>query len=54
MEIHNTKDRMPLVLTKEASESWLSERAVDSFAFPNYSPELVARNLDAENPKTLF
>lgn len=53
-EIHNTKDRMPLVLSKQAEQSWLSDRSIDNFAFPNYSPELVAINLDLENPATLF
>ena len=53
-EIHNTKDRMPLVLSKEAEEAWLSDRSIDNFAFPNYNPQLVAVNLDAENNKALF
>ena len=48
-EIHNTKDRMPLVLAKSAEEAWLSERSVDDFAFPNYDPDLVAINLDASS-----
>ena len=54
-EIHNTKDRMPLVLSKEAEEAWLSDRSVDNFAFPSYSPDLVAVNLDASTSQpTLF
>lgn len=54
-EIHNTKDRMPLVLSKEAEEAWLSERAVDNFAFPNYNPDLIAVNLDSSSTQlTLF
>ncbi len=54
-EIHNTKDRMPLVLSKEAEESWLSAREVEDFAFPNYSPNLVAVNLDeGSSQPTLF
>ncbi|MFC6269626.1 SOS response-associated peptidase [Frigoriflavimonas asaccharolytica] len=53
-EIHNTKDRMPLVLTQKASESWLSERSVEEFAFPNYNPALLAINLDREKSATLF
>lgn len=53
-EIHNTKDRMPLVLSKEAEEAWLSDRSIDNFAFPNYSPQLVALNLDSANSTTLF
>lgn len=53
-EIHNTKDRMPLILSKEAEEGWLSDRPVDDFAFPHYNPQLVALNLDSANPTTLF
>ncbi|WP_226064717.1 SOS response-associated peptidase [Kaistella polysaccharea] len=54
-EIHNTKDRMPLVLSKEAEEAWLSDRSIDNFAFPNYSPDLIAINLDvAGSQPTLF
>ena len=54
-EIHNTKDRMPLVLGKEAEEAWLSARALEHFAFPNYNPDLVAVNLDAGSfQPTLF
>lgn len=54
-EIHNTKDRMPLVLSKEAEEAWLSDRSIDNFAFPNYSPDLIAINLDVAGwQPTLF
>ena len=53
-EIHNTKDRMPLILSKEAEEAWLSDRPVGDFAFPHYNPQLVALNLDSANPTTLF
>lgn len=47
-EIHNTKDRMPLVLSKAAEKAWLSEKSTDDFRFPNYNPNLKAINL--ENP----
>lgn len=54
-EIHNTKDRMPLVLSKSAEKSWLSDKSTDDFKFPNYNPQLKAINLDAtEFPTTLF
>lgn len=54
-EIHNTKDRMPLVLSKSAEKSWLSDKSTDDFKFPNYNPQLKAINLDAtEFPRTLF
>ncbi len=54
-EIHNSKDRMPLVLNKKAEKAWLSERSVDNFAFPHYSPELIATNLDnSPTQLTLF
>ncbi|QOW10286.1 SOS response-associated peptidase [Kaistella flava (ex Peng et al. 2021)] len=54
-EIHNSKDRMPLVLSKEAEKNWLSDRPIDDFAFPHYDPALIALNLDSSSsPKTLF
>ena len=46
-EIHNTKHRMPLVLSKEAEEAWLSDRCIEDFSFPNYNPKLNATNLEA-------
>ena len=45
-EIHNTKDRMPLVLSKAAEKAWLSEKPTDDFRFPNYDPNLKALNLE--------
>ena len=45
---------MALILSKEAEEAWLSDRPVGDFAFPHYNPELVALNLNAGNPTTLF
>lgn len=47
-EIHNTKDRMPLVLTKAAEKAWLSEKSTDDFKFPNYDPKLKALNLGGQ------
>lgn len=45
-EIHNTKDRMPLVLSKAAEKAWLSEKTTADFSFPNYDPHLKAICLD--------
>ena len=45
-EIHNTKDRMPLVLSKAAGKAWLSKKPTDDFKFPNYDPKLKAINLE--------
>lgn len=54
-EIHNSKDRMPLVLSKAAEKAWLQEESVEAFAFPYYDPDLVAVNLDAGlHQPTLF
>lgn len=54
-EIHNTKDRMPLVLSKRAEKAWLSDRPLENFLFPSYNPDLVAINLDASSSQpTLF
>jgi len=41
-EIHNTKHRMPMVLSKEAEDAWLGNRKIEYFAFPHYNPNLVA------------
>lgn len=53
-EIHNTKDRMPLVLTTEAQKLWLSENPVENFDFPHYNPKLVAINCEGETQLSLF
>ncbi|KEY20333.1 SOS response-associated peptidase family protein [Kaistella antarctica] len=44
-EIHNKKERMPLVLSKDAEQPWLAERPIDNFLFPNYDPKLIALHL---------
>lgn len=54
-EIHNTKHRMPVVLTKAMEKEWLTDRDIQDFAFPNHEAELLAVNLDEPaEPKTLF
>lgn len=54
-EIHNTKHRMPVVLTKAMEKEWLTDREIQDFAFPNHEAELLALNLDEpEIEKTLF
>ena len=40
-EIHNTKHRMPLILDRSISKSWLEDRPLENFAFPHYDPNLV-------------
>ena len=54
-EIHNTKHRMPIVLTNALEQDWLTDRDIQDFAFPNHEADLVAVNLDQtfEHP-TLF
>ena len=54
-EIHNTKHRMPIVLTKAMEKEWLTERDIQDFAFPNHEADLLAVNLDEPSPQlTLF
>ena len=54
-EIHNTKHRMPIVLTKAMEKDWLTDRDIQDFAFPNHEADLVAVNLDEPLvPTTLF
>lgn len=40
-EIHNTKHRMPMVLSKKVEKAWLDDRNIDDFAFPHYNPSLI-------------
>lgn len=51
-EIHNTKHRMPIVLTKALEKDWLTDRAIQDFAFPNHEADLVALNLDEPSELT--
>lgn len=54
-EIHNTKHRMPVVLTKAMEKEWLNDREIQDFAFPNHEADLIAVNLDEPAvPKNLF
>lgn len=54
-EIHNTKHRMPIVLTKAMEKEWLSQRDIQDFAFPNHESALLAVNLDEPlNKHSLF
>ena len=54
-DIHNTKQRMPVVLNKNIQFRWLDEVPVEHFCFPQYDPELEAENLTGlENLHTLF
>lgn len=41
-QIHNTKQRMPLVLDAPARDLWLKDTPLDHFAFPNLDPKLEA------------
>ena len=42
-DIHNTKHRMPIILSKQARDAWLSDINYKEFAYPNYNPKLRAR-----------
>lgn len=44
-EIHNTKQRMPVILKPEDESKWLHNEPMAQFAFP-YEVNLVAKNLD--------
>lgn len=48
-EIHNSKHRMPVVLHHNIEKQWLSDRDIETFAFPNHESELLAINLDGES-----
>lgn len=41
-EIHNTKQRMPIMLNKRIQYRWLDDNPLVDFEFPNYDPELEA------------
>lgn len=43
-EIHNTKQRMPIILKKEDEQNWLSGTNYKQFAYP-YSNNLIATSL---------
>lgn len=47
-EIHNTKQRMPIILKKQDEQHWLQGENYKDFAFP-YSSNLVATSLENEN-----
>jgi len=47
-EIHNTKDRMPIILKQKDEQHWLDGENYKDFKFP-YSNNLVAH---PENPNT--
>ena len=42
-EIHNTKHRMPLILDRSISKSWLEDQPLENFAFPHYDPKLMVQ-----------
>lgn len=48
-EIHNTKQRMPILLNKNVQYRWLDDIPIQDFAFPNYEAELEATNLTQQN-----
>lgn len=48
-EIHNTKQRMPILLNKQVQYRWLDDIPLEDFAFPNYEAELEATNLTQQN-----
>lgn len=46
--IHNTKQRMPVILTKEDEQNWLQNTDYKQFAYP-YEVELVSTNLSEDH-----
>lgn len=53
-EIHNTKHRMPVILSKKIQNKWLDDISLQYFTFPNYDPDLEAENLTRNEQPTLF
>ena len=51
-EVHNTKQRMPVILKKEDEQNWLQEENYKEFAFP-YSCDLIATSLDEKSSNQL-
>ncbi len=47
-EIHNTKQRMPVILKKEDEQHWLQGKNHEAFKYP-YSCDLVAKALDNDS-----
>lgn len=47
-EIHNTKQRMPVILKKQDEQHWLQGENYKNFAFP-YGCNLVANSLEDKN-----
>ncbi|SNR50876.1 SOS response associated peptidase (SRAP) [Lutibacter agarilyticus] len=47
-EIHNTKQRMPIILKKQDEQNWLQGDNYKDFSFP-YSCDLVANSLKSNN-----
>lgn len=51
-EIHNTKKRMPVILTQENEQQWLKQAPIENFK--TLSPALVARKISPDlNPPQL-
>jgi putative SOS response-associated peptidase YedK len=49
-EIHNTKKRMPVILSADQEKSWLNNADIDEFR--NIDPPLIARKIETKNNKT--
>lgn len=50
-EIHNIKQRMPIILENGMEKNWLSSTEIDQFSYKNYNPKLRAENLSAYVPR---
>lgn len=46
-EIHNTKYRMPVILTNNLEKNWLNHEPLERFSFPNHEAELEAEALNS-------
>lgn len=51
-KIHNTKQRMPIMLNSKVQYRWLDDIPLEDFAFPNYEADVIATNLSEQ--QTLF
>ena len=48
-EIHNTKQRMPIILGKKDEQNWLNGENYKTYKFP-YSQDLIAKPINTEPP----
>lgn len=50
-EIHNVKQRMPIILENGMEKDWLTNPDITQFTYQNYNPKLRAENLSVNVPR---